>query len=211
MVRKVMIMVGIVCLITHISQPKLIKSEPISIEKKVNVGGKIVGNNVIEVPKMAKRIAKKEKPFEVKTIPMGDDLQRFLYKECKDNGIDYRLVLAVIKVESNYNSDRVSRTGDYGLLQINIVNHGELKKRLHINDFLNPYDSIRAGVYMLSNLGERYGDIDEVLMAYNLGEQGMKMAVRNGNYSSKYSRKIRAIYNEYLRGNFEEELISYGN
>ena len=41
-----------------------------------------------------------------------------VYRESSSYRIDYRLILAVMKVESNFNEDAVSRKGAMGLLQI---------------------------------------------------------------------------------------------
>src|SRR5690606_9641498 len=100
-------------------------------------------------------------------IPLSKELQEYTYKKCQESMVPYELVLAIMKVESNYKSDLISRTNDYGLMQINKVNHGWLKKKLGVTDFLDPKQSIDCGVYMLKELFDKYSDEHKVLMAYN--------------------------------------------
>jgi len=49
---------------------------------------------------------------------MARDIASFVYVESKSHEVDYRLVLAVMKVESNFRLDAVSPKGARGLLQI---------------------------------------------------------------------------------------------
>ena len=51
------------------------------------------------------------------------DLQETMQACCEEYGVPYALALAVADVESRFDPDAVSGTGDYGLMQINEVNH----------------------------------------------------------------------------------------
>lgn len=84
----------------------------------------------------------------------------------------------------------VSRTNDYGLMQINICHKDFLRKKLQVTDLLDERQNIKAGVYMLSDLVNRYEDRDRALMAYNCGEAGAKRLWEKGVYSTAYSRKV---------------------
>jgi soluble lytic murein transglycosylase-like protein len=123
-------------------------------------------------------------------LKLSSELQEYLYKKCVENDLEYELVLAVIYTESRFKANLVSKTNDYGLMQINKCNHKSLKKKLGITDFLNPRQSIDAGVYMLSDLYSRYDDVHQVLTAYNWGEYGMLRGWKKGTRTSKYSRKV---------------------
>ena len=98
--------------------------------------------------------------------------------------------MGLIQTESTFNSDIVSSTNDYGLMQINTVNHGWLQEKLGIKDFLDPYQNTRSGIYILRNLFEKYEDPAKVLMAYNLGETGAKKLWDKGIYETDYTRKV---------------------
>ncbi len=134
-----------------------------------------------------------EPTFEKYDIPLSEDLQKYVIVQSETVGLDPKLVLAVMKVESNFKSNLISKTNDYGLMQINKVNHKWLKKELGITDFLDPKQSIDCGIYMLANLRSKYQTEHTTLMAYNLGEGGMKKAWSRGIRSTKYSRRVLKI------------------
>lgn len=113
--------------------------------------------------------------------------QDFVWQMCSEYGIKeyYTLMLALSYHESKYNPNTVSRTNDYGYMQINKCNHNWLRKTLGVNDFLNPFENIRCGVYMFSDLVHKYGNPEKALVGYNGGEKYAKK------YSStKYSRAV---------------------
>lgn len=130
-------------------------------------------------------------------VPLSEDIQRFIYYLASAYEIDYPLVLAMIERESHFEADTISPTNDYGLMQINRINHAQLNKELGVNDFLDPYSNIKAGMFMLRKLFEKYEAVDTVLMAYNMGESGAKRLWVKGIFESKYSSSICAKADEY--------------
>lgn len=150
-----------------------------------------------EIPKEVEVLEVEEEGFYNEALPLSKDLQGYLEEKCNEYGVPIEVALAVMKVESNFNPNVISSTNDYGLMQINGVNHEWLQNNLGELDFLNPYDSITAGVYMLGLLYDKYDDNHTVLMAYNFGEGGMRKAKNNGYYSSKYSRKVMKVKEEF--------------
>lgn len=138
-----------------------------------------------------KKTAEREEIKKIKyyDIPLETELQDYIRKECDEMNVDMELVLAIIKVESDFNSDVISDTNDYGLMQINIVNHESLQKKLSIYDFLDPYDSARAGIYMMSGLDWCEND-NQLLMCYNMGVTGAKRAWNKGIRETEYSKKV---------------------
>lgn len=125
-------------------------------------------------------------------VPLDADIQDIVYREAEANGIDAWLVFAVIEQESNFDADAVSKTGDYGLMQINKINHAWLKEAIGFDDILDAEDNIRCGCFMLGQLAEKYETESEVLMAYNLGEGGARKLWNRGITESTYSRLILA-------------------
>lgn len=140
-------------------------------------------------------------------ISLDKDIQQYLYDKCKEYNVPYDLALGVIKVESNFNPSLIHKNSngsrDYGLFQINTINHKWLSEELGITDFLNPYQNIDAGVYMLSQLLKKYDDEHIVLMSYNMGEQAAKNLVNRGIYSSRYSRKVIETKEELKNNNIK--------
>ena len=57
-------------------------------------------------------------------------------------------------------------------------------------DVMDPEQNIEAGLYILGRAFQKYDDPDKALMAYNMGDSGMKSAWSKGQHSSKYSRAV---------------------
>lgn len=129
---------------------------------------------------------------EIYNIPLAEDLQLYTYNLCEEYEITlhYPLVLAVMGHESRYDEKVISRTNDYGLMQINKVNHTWLKEQLGITDFLDAKQNILAGVHMLSTYLHKYDTVNEALMAYNMGEGGARKQWAAGNYKTAYTTKV---------------------
>ncbi|WP_115716473.1 transglycosylase SLT domain-containing protein [Amedibacterium intestinale] len=135
-------------------------------------------------------------------IPLETELQDYIRKECDEMNVEMELVLAIMKVESDFNSDVISDSNDYGLMQINIVNHESLQKKLSIYDFLDPYDNARAGIYMLSGLDWCENDVQR-LMCYNMGVTGAKRAWKKGIQETEYSKKVLKTKEELREKSYE--------
>ena len=78
--------------------------------------------------------------------------------------------MALIQHESSFDPNVISSTNDYGYMQINAINHNWLTETIGVTDYTDPYQNIRAGVFVLRKLFERYQDTNMVLMAYNMGK-----------------------------------------
>lgn len=127
-------------------------------------------------------------------IPLSKDLQLYTYNRCVEYGIPehYELILAMMWQESNYTPYIISATDDYGIMQINACNHEWLSDLLGTTNFLDVYQNIDAGTYIISKMLLKYGDEHKALMAYNMGENGAALNWDAGIYTSSYSRGIIA-------------------
>ena len=141
---------------------------------------------------------------EIYNIPLADDLQLYTYNLCEEYGITlhYPLVLAVMGHESRYDEKVISSTNDYGLMQINKVNHNWLREKLSITDFLDAKQNIHAGVYMLSTYLTKYDTVNEALMAYNMGEGGARKQWAAGNYKTAYTTKVLNVLDLIISDNY---------
>jgi len=159
------------------------------------------------IPEYDIPLDKEEEIIPEYNIPLDKDIQKYLYDKCKEYNVPYDLALGVIKVESNFNPSLIHKNSngsrDYGLFQINTINHKWLSEELGITDFLNQYQNIDAGVYMLSQLLKKYDDEHIVLMSYNMGERATKNLVNRGIYSSRYSRKVIETKEELKNNNIK--------
>lgn len=131
-------------------------------------------------------------------VPLSHNLQKYIYEVCSDEEIPVTLVMAMIDHESGFNSEAVSKTDDYGLMQINAINHEELEEKYRAADMLNPYQNVFCGVKMISSYIKKYeGDYEKALMAYNMGDYGAKKAWASGITSTTYTESILELMSEY--------------
>ncbi len=127
---------------------------------------------------------------------------RILYEEARFYGIDYRLVLAIMAVESNFRNDAVSRAGARGIMQIRPILASSIAKEAGIlyreaSDLFDPANNVRLGLHYLSWLSSVFKSTSEVLLAYNIGHNGAKRHLsRRGDADSRYTRRVM---NEYRR------------
>lgn len=138
-------------------------------------------------------------------IPLSEELQRYTYDLCIEYKIvdHYPLILAVMGHESRYNETVISKTNDYGLMQINRGNHSWLSDKLGITNFLSAKQNIRAGIYMLSTYLNKYSTVNEALMAYNMGEGGARKQWNAGNYTTTYTTKVHSVLKLILEDNYK--------
>lgn len=130
-------------------------------------------------------------------VPLGCDLQEYIFRLSEAYEINFPMVISLIQQESDFNPAAVSETGDYGLMQINQVNHAYLSKELGVTDFMDPYQNVKAGMFILRKLFEEYGETEKVLMAYNMGEAGAGQLWEQGVLESNFSRNVLKKQAEY--------------
>lgn len=132
-----------------------------------------------------------KKTYVYYDVPLDNDFQEYIQDVCEQYGFEhYDIVIALIGHESSYRQTVVSKTDDYGYMQINSINHEWLGEELGITDFLDGEQNVIAGIYLLDGLMEKYDDIGLALMCYNCGETGARNLWQQGVYSTNYSRSI---------------------
>jgi soluble lytic murein transglycosylase len=107
-------------------------------------------------------------------------IARSVYEESQSYDLDYRLVLAVMKVESNFRHDAISRDGARGLLQIkpSLAKHVSRDAGVSVNgakSLHEPEKNIKIGVNHLSWLVEKFDNLSTALHAYNAGPGKIKL------------------------------------
>jgi membrane-bound lytic murein transglycosylase F len=113
--------------------------------------------------------------FNVLKKEVSIDVFSAIKKYAEEFGIDYRLVLAVVKNESQFNAEAISVRGAEGLMQLMPFTHSEIKEELFGQDSINGNNNLRNGIYYLSKLLELfncnsyYDQVSLALAAYNAG------------------------------------------
>lgn len=109
------------------------------------------------------------------------------------HNVDPNLVRAVVKVESNFNPNAVSRKGAMGLMQL----MPQTARQLNVQNPFDPEQNIDAGVRHLKKLMDSYGgDIRLSLAAYNAGAGAVARSAGIPRYSEtrNYVKRITQLY-----------------
>lgn len=123
-------------------------------------------------------------------IDLDNIRQDYVFKLCSEYDVPCELVFAVMGVESSYIESRISNNGDYGIMQINSINHSWLREKLGVEDFLDFEDNVLCGVYMLADYYHRYVDFNKIAMCYRYGENAAIQMWENGITETDYTRQI---------------------
>jgi soluble lytic murein transglycosylase-like protein len=109
------------------------------------------------------------------------------------HNVDPNLVRSVIKVESNFNPNAVSRKGAMGLMQL----MPSTARSLHVTNPFDPQQNVDAGVRHLKQLLESYGgNVKLSLAAYNAGAGAVARSAGIPRFSEtqNYVRRITNLY-----------------
>jgi soluble lytic murein transglycosylase len=123
------------------------------------------------------------------------EIRRAIAIYSKRYRIDPALLKAVIKAESGFRQEAVSRKGAIGLMQLT----PDTAATLRVADIHDPVQNIRGGAKQLRRLLNRYrGNLKLTLAAYNAGVQ----RVRGGKIppireTRAYVRKVLRYYDAY--------------
>jgi soluble lytic murein transglycosylase-like protein len=111
--------------------------------------------------------------------------------ESKYYKLDWRLILSMIRQESAFTSDAVSRAGAYGFMQIMPSTGITLEQRLNLEDHTSPTNNLIAGIYYYALLVGRYDGAEKLnkyklaLAAYNAGSGHVEDAMTITYYLGK--------------------------
>ena len=123
-------------------------------------------------------------------IPLSEEQQDTVFSYCSYYDVPCELVFAVMKVESNFNASEISQTDDFGIMQINSVNHEWLKRELGVNDLLDFSQNVKAGTFLLSEYYHKYPDVNKIVMCYRYGEHRAIEYWENGTTETQYTEAI---------------------
>jgi soluble lytic murein transglycosylase len=104
------------------------------------------------------------------------------------HGLDPFLVAALIRQESEFNPEAVSRANAYGLMQLlpsvgKSLAKQEGEKHFSTSELLNPEENLKLGTLDLRRSIDRYnGQIEYALAAYNAGDSPVHQWMTRGDY-----------------------------
>ena len=123
-----------------------------------------------------------------------EDIDAAIDEAAARHHVDPSLVRSVIKVESNFNPNAVSRKGAMGLMQL----MPSTARSLNVSNPFDPAQNVDAGVRHLRSLLDNYrGNVPLSLAAYNAGEGAVARSagVPKFRETQNYVRRITNLYN----------------
>jgi|SRR6185503_1296299 soluble lytic murein transglycosylase-like protein len=129
------------------------------------------------------------------------EIEAAIEKAATRHNVDANLVRALVKVESNFNPNAVSRKGAMGLMQL----MPQTARQLNLQNPFDPQENVDAGVRHLKQLLDNYnGDIRLSLAAYNAGSGAVARSRGVPRYSEtqNYVRRITNLYGGNLGSNY---------
>ena len=148
------------------------------------------------------------------------DISNTILEESRRHGLDPLLVLALINVESGFQSEAVSTEGARGLMQIRpIAANAVVNELVSINkgidggiedsldpSYLHPLDlddpilNIKLGVFYLYSLKKNFRDLKLALTAYNWGPTEVRNRLdENEGLPLEYAMKVLSTYHNYRK------------
>lgn len=111
-----------------------------------------------------------------------------IQKYSNEYGVDPKVVLAIMRVESNFKSDATSKVNAKGLMQILPDTAKHVAKLLNIDansmDLNDAETNIKIGTYYIKYLMQNFSNMDTVYAAYNGGIGNVNTWLKDSKYSS---------------------------
>jgi soluble lytic murein transglycosylase-like protein len=118
--------------------------------------------------------------------------------------LDPLLVLAIVKVESQFKPDARSFAGAIGLMQVMPIVLREVGDEIAVRkreDLYDPYKNLHLGIHYLTFLLEKYDhNLQNALVAYNLGPSALdsRLSRKRQEIPLTYYRKVMQFYKAFL-------------
>lgn len=182
---------------------EVVKQEPVQLVYETPLWAEEpepLAQEVTEDPEEPEKIeqALVEQGYLHEEIPLDFDLQCHLITVCEEYGVPYHIALGVIQAESSFTADASNGTC-FGYMQINKINAEWLSESIGVTDLTDPYQNLRSGVFILSDLFGDYGDWHKALIAYNYGPSGAQEHVFSKGYTTTgYSRAVMEYADAWL-------------
>jgi len=141
----------------------------------------------------------REKRFNSATFHSTDEYDELITTASERYGVDYRLVKAIIKAESDFDPRAVSKKGAMGLMQIMPENF----QHLDIQNPFDPEENIMGGTRYFRYLYDRFeGKLALSLAAYNAGPttvDNYNKTIPPYRETEQYVQRVLRYYRNYKR------------
>lgn len=112
------------------------------------------------------------------------DYSEYVSKYSAEYSVEENLIYALIKAESNFNSNAISHQNAKGLMQLMASTAEDLAKKCKIDlteeNILDPDINIQLGTQYISILLNKYECIEVALAAYNAGSGNVDKWIKEG-------------------------------
>lgn len=135
------------------------------------------------------------------SIPLPSSVLDFAWECSNKYGISYTLGLSVLKTESDFDINLVSKTNDVGIAQINKRTAKWIASELKMNtyDLRDPKTNIEFMFFYLNylrNYWKQHGLSNEqtfelTVISYNRGIEGAKNYIKRHGYQNIYLQKVK--------------------
>jgi len=153
---------------------------------------------------MVSIISQIQQHLKVKATKLSDAdidlIAQIIFEESQRYGVDYRLILAIMKTESNYRNYVTSSAGARGLMQVHPSLANGIAKEAGIyytgaKDLFDPRKNIRLGIHYISMLIDLFDDIPTALFAYSVGHHKAKrLMAADKNPNTPYTKRVISEY-----------------
>lgn len=116
-------------------------------------------------------------------------MQSYLRAACEESGVEYTLMLAIIRKETGYRNVKGDGGASWGYCQVQPRWHKARMERLGVTDLMDPFGNFRVACDYMAELLSRY-DVENALTAYNSGHPG----------HSDYARTVMGYWEELKNG-----------
>ncbi|HEY2986833.1 MAG TPA: lytic transglycosylase domain-containing protein [Candidatus Binatia bacterium] len=136
--------------------------------------------------------------------PEVETVAETIWQESKKYSLDPMLVLAIIRIESEFHPAVVSPDGARGLMQLRppsahaLAEAAELEEWEGANSLDDPIINIKLGVLYLNYLKERFGDLKVALTAYHRGPTWVQRQIESkAALPVEYAQKVISLSRDY--------------
>ena len=129
-----------------------------------------------------------------------NDMAHSIFEASDRYGVQPEVILAVIRIESAFDTDALSHKGAIGLMQLLPSTAQEVARELRMDwpgeqILRDPSANIEMGTYYLTKLLSRFDDLSVALTAYNHGPTRVsRLAAADAGLPLDYSKRVLSHY-----------------